>query len=186
MATTTAQIADDAREYKIVFAGSMGAGKTTAIRAISEIDPVSTDVFNNDREAHAKESTTVAIDYGQITLSDSLRLRLYGTPGQGRFSFMWQVVSRGALGVIILIDNSAPDPLADLAVYLDAFADFGKRHAVVIGVGRTETHSKPSLDDHARLLADKGWRVPVLAVDVRERDDVLFLLNSLLCLLDAA
>ncbi len=184
--TTTMAAESLVRDFKIVFAGSMGAGKTTAIRAISEVTTVNTDVFNNDRAGHAKASTTVAIDYGQITLAAGLRLRLYGTPGQNRFSFMWRLVAKGALGVIILIDNSAKSPLDDLREYLDAFEEFGKRHAAVIGIGRTETHFEPSLEDYARVLEERGWRVPVLAVDVRERDDVLLALNSLLYLLDAA
>ena len=76
------------QQLKIVFTGPMGAGKTTAIRAISDAPPVSTEVGNSDRQSSVKESTTVALDYGELTLEDGTCLRIYGTPGQARFSFM--------------------------------------------------------------------------------------------------
>lgn len=167
-----------AQEYKLVFTGSMGAGKTTAIGVISEIPPVRTDVANTDGTVD-KASTTTALDYGEVTLPDGERLRLYGTPGQKRFDFMWELLGRGALGVVILIDNSAADPLADLALYSDAFSDLVKASRAVIGIGRTETHPAPELDEHHRVLAQRGLNVPVLSVDVRRRDDVLLLLNVL-------
>ena len=72
----------DHQELKIVFTGPMGAGKTTAIRAISDAPPVSTEVANTDQAACAKEMTTVAMDYGQLLLDDGTSVRLYGTPGQ--------------------------------------------------------------------------------------------------------
>ena len=106
---------------KIIFAGSMGSGKTTAIKSISEIEPVSTEVDNNDTEQSNKELTTMAMDFGTLTLSDDSKLLLYGTPGQERLSFMWSVISDGSLGVIILIDNSISTPLANLDIYLEGF-----------------------------------------------------------------
>ena len=99
------------REIKIVFAGPMGAGKTTAIRSISDTPPVSTEVDNTDRAAYDKESTTVALDYGQLLLDDGTAVRLYGTPGQERFSFMWEILCSGAIGVILLIDGSSANAL---------------------------------------------------------------------------
>ena len=71
----------DAQELKIVFTGPMGAGKTTAIAAISDTPPVLTDVVNNDHAAFDKDTTTVALDYGQIMLDNGVAVRLYGTPG---------------------------------------------------------------------------------------------------------
>lgn len=167
-----------AQEYKLVFTGSMGAGKTTAIGVISEIPPVRTDVANTEGIVD-KASTTTVLDYGEVTLEDGERLRLYGTPGQSRFDFMWDLLGRGALGVVILIDNSAANPLDDLALYADAFGDLVRQSRAVIGIGRTETHPTPDLDEHHRVLAQRGLNVPVLSVDVRRRDDVLLLLNVL-------
>ena len=95
-------------EYKILFTGTMGAGKTTAIGAVSETPPVITDVHNNDA-SHAKERTTVGLDFGQLTLENGDRLRLFGTSGQSRFDFLWKILSQNAIGMILLADNSRPD-----------------------------------------------------------------------------
>lgn len=73
-------------QFKLVFAGSMGAGKTTAIRTISNIDVLSTEAINTDLEAHQKSLTTVGIDYGELVLEDGVKVGLYGTPGQQRFN----------------------------------------------------------------------------------------------------
>ncbi|HVJ62348.1 MAG TPA: hypothetical protein VM555_06505, partial [Tahibacter sp.] len=83
-------------EFKIVFTGPMGVGKTTAIAAISDEAPVSTDVFNTDREAFDKALTTAGLDYGHIALDDGTAVRLYGTPGQARFRFMWDILGLNA------------------------------------------------------------------------------------------
>lgn len=167
------------KEFKLVFTGTMGAGKTTAIAAISEVSPISTDVINTDTST-VKASTTVGFDFGQLTLDSGDRLRLFGTPGQSRFDFMWRILMEGALGLIILIDNQRPDPLADLDMYLDGFADSLKTLPCVIGVGRTENHPMPGLDDYAQRLGERGWVVPVLAVDVRRRADVVSLVEIVL------
>ena len=167
------------REYKLIFAGSMGAGKTTAIASVSEISPVSTDVANTDMAGYAKATTTTALDYGEVTLASGDKLRLYGTPGQSRFDFMWKILAGGALGAVILIDNSRPDPLADLREYLQSFEEIVRGNRAVIGVGRTETHPRPSLDDVHEVLDRLRVQAPVLSVDVRRREDVLLLLDVL-------
>src|SRR4051812_2896224 len=110
------------REHKILFTGTMGAGKTTAIGAVSEVPPLVTDVMNTDTSS-AKAMTTVGLDFGLLTLDNGDRLRLFGTPGQARFDFLWKILVRNSLGLVILVDNSSADPLADLAVYLDGFVD---------------------------------------------------------------
>ncbi|GAA4013072.1 GTP-binding protein [Actimicrobium antarcticum] len=171
-------------EHKILFTGTMGAGKTTAISAISEITPISTDVKNWDISVH-KAMTTVGLDYGELTLENGDKLRLYGTPGQSRFDFMWKILSRGALGLVILIDNSRPDPLADLDVYLDGFADLIKRTSCVVGVGKTEGHPVPDINAFAERMERKGVLCPVFPADVREPEHVLQLLDLLLIQLES-
>lgn len=166
-------------EYKILFTGAMGAGKTTAIAAISEVPPIVTDVRNTDATL-GKAQTTVGLDFGLLTLPDGSRLRLFGTPGQQRFDFLWKALSHNVVGIVILVDNSRPDPLADLRVYLDGFAAQLEHLPCVIGIGRLASHPAPSLDDHAELLAGRGLIVPVLEVDVRRREDVTLLIDTLL------
>jgi len=171
-------------EHKILFTGTMGAGKTTAIAAISETPPMRTEARNTD-ESVAKPTTTVGMDWGEITLEGGETLRLCGTPGQQRFAFMWPVLARGALGLVILIDNSRPDPLADLDVYLQGFAGLIAEAACVVAVGRTETHPAPGLDAFAERMAARGVLCPVVPANVTRRDDVLMLLHLLLLQLEA-
>jgi signal recognition particle receptor subunit beta len=168
-----------AREYKIIFVGSMGSGKTTAIRNISDVAPVSTEANNSARAEFDKATTTVAMDYGEVALPDGDVLRLYGTPGQARFEFMWKILGRGALGFVFLVDNSRPDPCQDLKDYLDAFGDLLREGVAVIGIGRTETHPEPPLASYFELLGARQLNVPAFAVDVRKREDVLLLLDIL-------
>ena len=172
------------REYKLLFAGSMGAGKTTAIAAISDAAPVQTEALNSDKAQHSKAQTTVGFDYGEVALEDGDRLRLYGMPGQDRFDFVWRVASEGALGIVLLVDNTRPDPMADLGVYVDAFRAFAERSAMVIGVGRSE-QGGPTVDDYASWLAQRGLTLPVFTADVRQRDDVLLLLDALMSQIEA-
>ncbi len=170
-------------EHKILFSGTTGAGKTTAIGQVSEIPPMSTDVRNND-SGLSKEMTTVGMDYGEVTLEGGDKLRLYGTPGQKRFDFMWKILSKGALGLIILIDNRQPDPLADLDMYVDGFKQLIKDTACVVAVGRTETHVSPDLEQFSDHLAARGILCPVLAADVRDAAQVTQLLELLLLQLE--
>lgn len=172
------------REYKILLTGTVGAGKTTAIGRVSETAPVMTDVPNSDTSI-AKANTTVGLDFGQFTLDNGDRVRLFGTPGQSRFDFLWRILVRNALGLIVLTDNSRPDPLGDLSVYLDGFAEALRTVPCVVGVGRMQTHPVPTLDDYAGRLAAMGQVFPILDVDVRRRSDVLLLIDTLLMQLEA-
>lgn len=172
-------------EYKILFTGTMGAGKTTAIGAVSETPPVVTDVLNTDL-SQDKRLTTVGLDFGQLTLDNGDRIRLFGTPGQSRFDFIWKILAQNAIGIIILTDNSRPDPLADLRVYLDAFGDDLDTMPCTVGVGRLDTHPSPSLDHYVEELARHNRVLPVLGVDVRQRNDVFLLIDTLLAQMEAS
>lgn len=172
------------QEHKILFTGTMGAGKTTAIAAISEVPPIVTDVQNTDASS-VKPLTTVGLDFGLITLDSGDRIRLFGTPGQSRFDFLWRILVRNALGLVILVDNSRPDPLEDLDVYLRGFKEELQTLPCVVGVGRTGDHASPSLDAYAERLQAHSIVLPLLPVDVRRRDDVLLLIDTLLAQLEA-
>jgi signal recognition particle receptor subunit beta len=174
-----------AQELKIVFAGPMGAGKTTAIGAVSDLPPVSTEVVNNDQRAFAKEFTTVGLDFGQIELEDGTVVRLYGTPGQERFSFMWEIIGAGAIGIILLLDASSSTAMSDLHAHAQVFRRVAPEQPFVIGVGRVEAADERHVEACTRVLAELGVSAPVFSVDVRKRADVLLLIEALLAILEA-
>ncbi len=169
-------------EYKILITGPMGAGKSTAIGAVSEIGVVSTDVKNSDLAQSQKATTTVAMDYGQISLGNGDQLRIYGTPGQERFDFMWSILSRGALGLIILLDSARPQPLADLNKFLDGFAPLIKETGAVVGVSNKP--GGPSIDAYYEVLVARDMMLPLFEVDVRKKEDVLLMVDALLSVLE--
>ena len=169
-------------EQKIIFAGPVGAGKTTAIRSISDIPVVSTERRASDEVSLRKQSTTVAMDYGLIHLEDRLRVHLYGAPGQDRFDFMWDILTQGGIGLILLLDYSRPNLLHDLRHFITAFAPFIQQTngALAIGVTRMELRRHASLQPLRSQLRDLQLRAPVFQVDARERDDVRRMLLALL------
>ncbi|MCB1785349.1 MAG: ATP/GTP-binding protein [Chromatiaceae bacterium] len=170
--------------YKIVFSGPVGAGKTTAIESLSEIPVVKTDASASDMTLSRKASTTVAMDYGILKLSNTERVHLYGTPGQQRFDFMWDILSEGALGLVLLIDNSREKPFADLDFYLGAFKEFIDTTGVVVGVTQMDKSSTPTLRDYAQHLGQQGRLLPVFEADARKQRDVSILVQVLLYSLD--
>lgn len=173
------------KQTKLVFTGSVGAGKTTAIGTISEVPILSTEAKPSEADvARRKSSTTVAMDYGEITLEDGNKIYLYGTPGQRRFDFMCHILTRGALGLIILIDNTHQNPLEDLDYYLNLNADFLSKTQAVIGVTHYDENDKPSIEDYCHCLHERGEFWPVMRADARKGEDVVMLIETLLASLE--
>lgn len=170
--------------YKIVFTGPVGAGKTTAIESLSDIPLVKTDESASDMTQNRKSSTTVAMDYGLLNLSKSERVHLYGTPGQQRFDFMWEILSEGGLGLVLLIDNSRDNPFADLDFYLNAFREFIDKTGVVIGVTQMDRKATPTLGEYGTYLRERIGNYPVFEADARKQRDVSILVQALLYNLD--
>ena len=166
--------------YKIVFAGPVGAGKTTAIQSLSDIEVVSTEAKASDDVRKMKPTTTVAMDYGVMKLDNGDQVRLYGAPGQKRFDFMWDILTENALGLVVLVNAAASDPVVDLRLYLDAFRALIDRTAVVVGV----THIDQGPAEARHLLVEEMHRqgiVPcVMEADARSRPDVAMLVKTLL------
>lgn len=169
---------------KIIFTGPVGAGKTTAIQSMSDIPIISTNESASDMTKQRKSNTTVAMDYGQIKIGDKERIHLYGTPGQERFSFMWEILTKGALGLVLLLDNSRENPQQDLKFYTQAFSDFINKGELVVGITRIDDINKPNINHYRQWIDDLQIRAPVFSVDARERQDVSSLIQALLYTLD--
>lgn len=171
--------------YKLLFVGPIGAGKTQAIKVLSDIEVVSTEAAASDDVGLRKAQTTVAMDYGVMNLASGDRVRLYGTPGQGRFDFMWEILARNALGVVLLIDASAEDPLADLIYYASAFDAVIRKTALVVGITHNSSHSERVLRPAvAQELARRDLPAIVMSVDARVRTDMTTLVKALIYSLD--
>lgn len=171
--------------HKIVFAGAMGAGKTTAIRSISDVEPVSTEVENFEGGGGGKLLTTVALDFGKVKLDEHTQLSLYGTPGQERFKFMWPIVSRDALGLVFLINNNGEEPLKLLDSYLKHFRVGIDKSAAVVGITCSDLTNKHTVEDYQNIIHGHELKMPVFTIDARRRDDVLLLVNALLSINEA-
>jgi signal recognition particle receptor subunit beta len=170
--------------HKIIFTGPVGAGKSTAIRSLSDIAPVSTDEQASDITRDMKSQTTVAMDYGLLKLDGGETVHIYGTPGQERFDFMWDILTHGGIGLVLLINNARPSPFSDLDFFLSAFGKFIDQSALAIGVTQMDKSRTLSLDDYYRHLPQKYKNTPVFEVDARSKNDVVILVESLLYSLD--
>jgi len=171
--------------YKIIFTGPVGAGKTTAINTLSDIATVRTESAASDMTRERKPETTVAMDYGRLNLAEGTAIHLYGTPGQERFDFMWDILTEGGIGLVLLLDNMRPDPMSDLSFFLKAFQGFIEKTGLVIGITRTDLRDVPAIADYNQQMFALGLgNVPVFAVDARERRDLSLLVETLLCVLD--
>lgn len=171
------------KTYKLAFIGEPGAGKTTCIAALSRIAPVTTDVGCTDELAAIKETTTVALDYGELDLQEYGRLLLYGLPGQARFRFMFDVVREGLLGVVILVDAQSASALAGLSGTLETYADAIRHLPCVVALNK---HPSPP-DELKQQCQDQLRRhdivAPILCVDARRREDLVQLFEWLFVLL---
>lgn len=171
------------QRLKIVFSGPMGAGKTQAIASLSDIPVVSTEVKNTDLGTNAKALTTVGMDYGELSMEGGATIGLYGTPGQERFNFIWPILSQGALGVIILIDHSAADPVADLANYLETFSKIYDGR-IVVGVSQVDKKPERDFGIYREWLVKNDKNLPIFPVDMRKKEDVLMLVDTIIASLE--
>jgi signal recognition particle receptor subunit beta len=166
---------------KILIAGGFGVGKTTLVGAVSEIRPLHTEEVLTSLGAgtddltgvEAKTTTTVAMDFGRITISEELQIYLFGTPGQARFWFLWDELAYGALGAVVLADTRR---LADCFPSIDYFEERGI--PFIVGVNTFDGVPRVGVGA-VREALDLGPEVPVLRCDARDRQSGRDLLVAL-------
>lgn len=171
---------------KLVFVGGMGVGKTTAVRAISDVEPVSTEMPLSEHASAEKSQTTVAMDYSSIELDDGELLHVYGVPGQRYLDFMWPLVCDGALGVIVLVNAGQPDAADDTASLLQEFGRIAPGASMAVGITRMDEYPDFLVPAFRDALFAHGLRLPVMRVDARSATQVSFLVKSLLAYRHAA
>jgi small GTP-binding protein len=168
---------------KMVVTGPFSAGKTQFIRSVSEIEVVSTErKLTNVAERSVKETTTIAMDFGRITVDDDLVLYLFGTPGQKRFDFMWEILSEGMLGFIVMVDSARPETFREARSILETFRAYAPT-PYVVAANKQDIADAWDLEDmrHALRLDAKTKLLPCVGTDKKQVKAVLLeLLYSIL------
>ena len=167
------------RSVKVVVTGPFGAGKTSLISTISEIEVLSTEKdVSGTAESPVKSHTTVALDFGRLTVDEELALFLFGTPGQKRFDFMWEILAEGMLGFIVLVDAQRPESVAESREILSFFLTTADV-PFVVAVNKVSGDPGTAVNQARAQLALPD-EVRVVACDALERESVKGVLLALL------
>lgn len=174
------------QNVKIVVTGPFNAGKTEFIRSVSEIDVVSTERRITAEAEKVKSSTTVAMDFGRISVDDDLVLYLFGTPGQKRFDFMWEILSEGMLGFVVLVDSAHPETFREARSILETFRAYAPTPYVVAANKQDCDEAWDADDMRIALRLDPGIKLlPCVASEKETVKSVLLeLLYSILAEID--
>ena len=163
---------------KMVVTGPFNSGKTEFIQTVSEIDVVSTERRITSAAEKVKESTTVAMDFGRITVDDELVLYLFGTPGQKRFDFMWEILSEGMLGFIVMVDSTRPETFREARGILETFRAYAPTPYVVAANKQDMDDAWEVGDMRIALRLDKN--IPLLPTVAVNKESVKTVLIDLL------
>lgn len=163
---------------KMVITGPFSAGKTAFISSVSEIDVVSTERKISSDAERVKEETTVAMDFGRITVDDDLVLYLFGTPGQKRFDFMWEILSEGMLGFVVLVDSVRPETFREAKHILEVFKSYATT-PYVVAANKQDLPDAWTPDD-IRIALKIEKEVKVLACVSHDKESVKEVLLELL------
>jgi len=166
------------QNVKIVVTGPFNAGKTQFIRSVSEIDVVSTERKITSEIEKIKSSTTVAMDFGRISVDDDLVLYLFGTPGQKRFDFMWEILSEGMLGFVVLVDSAHPETFREARGILETFRAYAPTPYVVAANKQDSDDAWEAEDVRIALRLDPS--IKLLPCVASEKETVKSVLLELL------
>jgi len=163
---------------KMVVTGPFNSGKTQFVGSISEIDVVSTERKISSEAEKVKDQTTVAMDFGRITVDDDLILYLFGTPGQRRFDFMWEILAEGMLGFVVIVDSSRPETFREAKSILETFRAYAPT-PYVVAANKQDVPDAWALDDlRIALRLEDG--VKLLPCIAKEKESVKNVLLELL------
>ena len=164
---------------KMVITGPFSSGKTEFIRSISEIEVVSTErEITTEGEKRVKDNTTVAMDFGRITVDDDLVLYLFGTPGQRRFDFMWEILAEGMLGFVVMVDSAKPETFREAKSILETFRAYAPTPYVV--AANKQDHPDAWEVDDLRIALRIEQEVKVLPCVALDKESVKNVLLELL------
>ncbi len=163
---------------KMVVTGPFNAGKTEFIRAVSEIDVVSTERKISSDAEKVKETTTVAMDFGRISVDESLVLYLFGTPGQKRFDFMWEILSEGMLGFIVMVDSTRPETFREARSILETFRAYAPT-PYIVAANKQDVEDAWDVED-MRYALRLDPKVKLLACTATNKETVKTVLLELL------
>lgn len=178
MATPRTRSRRGGQAVKVVVTGPFAAGKTTLIRTISEITVLSTERGITDSTRKRKAETTVAMDFGRITIDRDLVLYLFGTPGQDRFDFMWEILGEGMIGYLLLVDAAREESVQEAVSILEAFRTMA-RVPYVVALNRAEPDDN-TLVDSVRTRLEIPSDVAILPCDATDKESVKKVLLALL------
>ena len=163
---------------KMVVTGPFNAGKTEFIQSVSEIDVVSTERRISSEIERIKETTTVAMDFGRITVDNEMVLNLFGTPGQKRFDFMWEILSEGMLGFVVIIDSNRPETFREARKILETFRAYAPT-PYVVAANKQDCEDAWDIDD-MRIALRLGSEIKLLECVATDKDSVKNVLLELL------
>src|SRR5512147_2803382 len=155
---------------KMVVTGPFNAGKSEFIQSVSEIDVVSTERKISSEAERVKDTTTVAMDFGRITVDDDLVLYLFGTPGQKRFDFMWEILSEGMLGFVVMVDSTRPETFREARNILETFRAYAPTPYIVAANKQDKPDAWDVMDMKHALRLDS--KVKILRCVARKKDTV--------------
>lgn len=163
---------------KMVVTGPFNAGKTEFIRSISEIEVVSTEKKISSEVERVKNQTTVAMDFGRISIDENLVLYLFGTPGQRRFDFMWEILSEGMLGFVVMVDSARPETFREARNILETFRAYAPT-PYVVAANKQDDSDAWEIDD-MRVALRLSPTVKLLPCIAKDKESVKKVLLELL------